>query len=226
MSRRREVIDQIHGHLSALSGTARISWKRKGPHALSRGQRFWPADTDGRRAVWREVETAFEVEARALVVTVWADDTDHAAAVPFDVPGTQESLYEETQEAVGVVQPENHYPLRVLTLEESPEALREPPPPEPAAPSPPKASSRFSEGCARDVLELLYDVQERRTAEEMEQAFATAHESGGGVWSWSLSTVRATVAQLRRQGVIDNKRDGKGSGYGLIAWDTDPCPSE
>ena len=42
-------------------------------------------------------------------------------------------------------------------------------------------------------------------------------------YPWSRATVEATLAWLKRIGVLSNARDRRGVGYGLQAWEVRPA---
>jgi hypothetical protein len=43
---------------------------------------------------------------------------------------------------------------------------------------------------------------------------------------YSFYTIRPTCTELRARGALDNRRDGRGTGFGLTHWDSDPCPED
>jgi hypothetical protein len=80
--------------------------------------------------------------------------------------------------------------------------------------APPKAS----EDAAKDILRLYYQEQRRFTLEETVEALENSREA----YAWCRSTVAATCRMLRSQGLVTNKRDARGNGYGLTNWTTNP----
>lgn len=76
--------------------------------------------------------------------------------------------------------------------------------------------------CAVAVLRLLFRKQERMTAERIEEVMAKEE----GEYPYSVYTIRPTCTELRSRGALDNKRDGRGAGFGLVHWGSDPCPED
>jgi hypothetical protein len=87
---------------------------------------------------------------------------------------------------------------------------------------PVEAKREATKECAIAVLKLLFRRQERLTAERMEEELA--REEGG--YPYSVYTIRPTCTELRARGALDNRRDGRGTGFGLTHWDSDPCPED
>lgn len=76
-----------------------------------------------------------------------------------------------------------------------------------------RPASRYSENCAREVLELLEDVGHRLTLTLLADEFSRRGRP------WSSSCLSHTLAEMRRRGMVDNQSDGRGAGYGLPGWD-------
>lgn len=75
-----------------------------------------------------------------------------------------------------------------------------------------RPASRYSENCAREVLAMLEDVGRRLTLTLLADEFSRRGRS------WSASCLGHTLAEMRRRGVVDNRSDGRGAGYGLPDW--------
>lgn len=77
---------------------------------------------------------------------------------------------------------------------------------------------KYSPQCAQAILQLLYDTQKRHTGMDLVIAFDKSVQHHG----WCQASIEASASYLRKIGAIDNIRDGKGTGYGLVKWDTNP----
>ena len=70
--------------------------------------------------------------------------------------------------------------------------------------------------CERDILGLIEETDRRYTVVQVLAALEGAGKIHGE------STVRKALANLcRRTGLLTNKRDSRGKGYGLVEWDED-----
>lgn len=83
---------------------------------------------------------------------------------------------------------------------------------------------RANEQCAKEILKILYQTQKRQSAADLEIIMG---KSDSDCYAWSKCVIEASASWLKNTlGAIDNGRDRRGQGYGLLRWDTDPCPDE
>lgn len=77
-------------------------------------------------------------------------------------------------------------------------------------------------GCAKAILALLYRTQKRHTGMDLLLALEKSDQN----YPWCQATIEASATWLRREGAVDNDRDHKGTGYGLVYWEVDPLGGE
>lgn len=177
---------------------------------------LWPDDEPGRASAWMLLERLLLSSVDGGFVNIWTGVRPHRKMASIAWPASDGSPTDRVEAKVTQVartQPDGgkvNVPLpgglAMQTVQiASLESLARPP-------------RKASEGCARSVLQLLYESQKRHTGEDL----ALALQNGEGYYPWSQTVIDATCAWLRRQGVVDNQRDGYGSGYGLLDWSVNP----
>lgn len=219
MSKRKEALSLLREFLEGLKGTARVRLRSQGETWSGRWP--WPGPGAARGLIWQQIKGAMEAMEEAGEVEARPDGSDKHSVARFGWPPMPGLFAVADGVVMGPIFPGDKAAADLQKSADEEESESQLPPLLQLAVESVRPA-KASEDCARDILSLLYDVQERRTADDMVTAFSAARE----VHAWSLSSVQATAAWLRRQGRLDNGRDRRGIGFGLAVWDTDPCPEE
>lgn len=69
-----------------------------------------------------------------------------------------------------------------------------------------------SPACATDIFRVLNDTGRRHTQSQMVNAINVESEV------YALRTIAGELAALKKEGRLNNRRDGHGRGYGLPEW--------
>lgn len=199
---RRERLAAITEVLERLTGRWML-WLVPEGQPIRRGYRVpWPE----RQGLWPEVDREEEAAKSAVLSGSSANAGRGAAVTDAQRPpvlrivmtGGETGEVTPTiceQEAPAVVLPQRtHGELAAMM-----ESARERP-------------HGYSARCAENVVQLLRERKVRLTLSQIADAF-----SARGV-PFGSSAIDHTVPYMRKAGVVDNARDARGAGYGLVEW--------